>query len=379
MEQELEVFQKLLNDFSKVHIPKTEKTFMGICQYPGSRFEEICSRILAFYFNPNEEHGFRDLWFQALCQCIRQERETYEFPSEIRLEEKTSENKRIDILIETANNVYAIENKIGATLYNPLDNYEGHLNTHYRQKQHIMIVLSARSLDGNERSKLNDWQYVSYSALFGYVKQSLGTFVSNYNQKYLIFMLDFMETISKKMNYLGDERLIRFFKEKKDLINELKKCYDEWNNVIQEHRKETLREMMVSFNKTVNYSNPNNEPYEGWLFSTEIEGNFGLAVGLEGYFDWKNEDPIGAFYLWITTWRHQDNLQDWENTWNEKSEKIKGKIIVEERVNKNNNEKKYLYLTPIKCKQGEEKEDYLQRLVGEIAYCYNNVKNILSE
>ena len=42
---EVENFKNLLEDFSKVHIPKKEKTFMGICQYPGSRFEEICSRI----------------------------------------------------------------------------------------------------------------------------------------------------------------------------------------------------------------------------------------------------------------------------------------------------------------------------------------------
>ena len=71
----VENFKTLLEDFSKVHIPKIEKTFMGICQYPRSRFEEICSRILAFYFNPNEEHGFRDLWFRALNQCIKKDGE----------------------------------------------------------------------------------------------------------------------------------------------------------------------------------------------------------------------------------------------------------------------------------------------------------------
>ena len=129
---EAKEYKKLLEDFSKIHIPKREKTFMGICQYPASRFEEICSRVLAFYFNPNEEHGFRDLWFRALNQCIKQEGE-YCKPKSIRLilEEPTKcaesyENKRIDIIIEADNTVYAIENKIGAQLYNDLNVYSNH-------------------------------------------------------------------------------------------------------------------------------------------------------------------------------------------------------------------------------------------------------------
>ena len=72
MEEELAIYEKLLIDFLKIHIPKSEKTYMGICQYPGSRFEEICSRILAYFFNNREEHSLRDLWFRALNSCIKQ-------------------------------------------------------------------------------------------------------------------------------------------------------------------------------------------------------------------------------------------------------------------------------------------------------------------
>ena len=299
MEQELEVFQKLLNDFSKVHIPKTEKTFMGICQYPGSRFEEICSRILAFYFNPNEEHGFRDLWFRALNQCIKQERDSYEFPSEIRLEEKTSENKRIDILIETANNVYAIENKIGATLYNPLDNYEGHLNTHYRQKQHIMIVLSARSLTIQEREKLSKWKEISYKNLFEIVKKNSGLYISPSNHRHFLFMLDFMDTINNKMNFMENEELNKFFSNNDNVENmkNLNSAYEYWQRNISSIRLPYLRDIIERFNKKLSLNV--SEPYEGWLFSTGIKNT---GIGIEGNFEFEGNNPIGAFNYWICIW-----------------------------------------------------------------------------
>lgn len=136
---EIKDYQKLLEDFSKVHIPKEEKTFMGICQYPGSRFEEICSRILAFYFKPREEHGFRDLWFRALNQCVEQEGEYCKSEDiKIILEEHTycveeCYNKKIDIIIEADNTVYVIENKIGAPLYNDLSVYSKHIEKNTRR------------------------------------------------------------------------------------------------------------------------------------------------------------------------------------------------------------------------------------------------------
>ena len=42
-------FQAIVRDFSKIPKINTEPTWLEICRYPYSRFEEICSRILAFY------------------------------------------------------------------------------------------------------------------------------------------------------------------------------------------------------------------------------------------------------------------------------------------------------------------------------------------
>ena len=68
----IEDWQKILDEFSQ-HQIEIEETFMDLCHYKGERFEEICSRILEFFLNPNKKHGFNDLWFKALCKTIQRD------------------------------------------------------------------------------------------------------------------------------------------------------------------------------------------------------------------------------------------------------------------------------------------------------------------
>lgn len=41
---ELEKFEKLLAEFNQIPKVIPQITYLDICKYPGSRFEEICSR-----------------------------------------------------------------------------------------------------------------------------------------------------------------------------------------------------------------------------------------------------------------------------------------------------------------------------------------------
>jgi hypothetical protein len=68
MEKVLETYSELLRKFAKLPKEEKEMTFLELCHYPGERFEEICSRILEFFFQPNNKHGFRDLWFKSLSR-----------------------------------------------------------------------------------------------------------------------------------------------------------------------------------------------------------------------------------------------------------------------------------------------------------------------
>ena len=54
------VYDKLLIEVSEIYkrIPIKEKTFMDISGY--SHYENVCSNILAFYFNTVDEHKFNN-------------------------------------------------------------------------------------------------------------------------------------------------------------------------------------------------------------------------------------------------------------------------------------------------------------------------------
>ena len=129
---EQEKYNDILKKFSRFPIPEDESTFLDLCHYSGERFEEICSRILEFFFQPNNKHGFGDLWFKSLCQLIGCECDDA-FEMKTRTEEYTygakEKNKRIDIVLQTPSLIVAIENKIGADLYNNLDIYSEHIKS----------------------------------------------------------------------------------------------------------------------------------------------------------------------------------------------------------------------------------------------------------
>ena len=48
---------EILDKFKGLPKNYPEPTFLEITHYPKRRFEEICSRILSFYFNPAKEHN----------------------------------------------------------------------------------------------------------------------------------------------------------------------------------------------------------------------------------------------------------------------------------------------------------------------------------
>ena len=67
--QEAEIFLENVKSIT-YKIPSKEKTFMEVAGYP--HFENVCSNILAFYLNPNEEHKLNDLVVSALLKVVSQ-------------------------------------------------------------------------------------------------------------------------------------------------------------------------------------------------------------------------------------------------------------------------------------------------------------------
>ena len=118
----------LLDEASKLYdkIPIKEKTFMDISGYP--HYENVSSNILAFYFNTQEEHNFKNLLTNSLIKVLQNKGIAIDLIDddcvvEVFREYTTIKKNRIDIVLQSNDLVIGIENKLDSSVYNDLIDY----------------------------------------------------------------------------------------------------------------------------------------------------------------------------------------------------------------------------------------------------------------
>ncbi|MFI8379033.1 PD-(D/E)XK nuclease family protein [Leeuwenhoekiella sp. NPDC079379] len=121
------------------------------------RKETLNSKILAYFFDPNEDHAYGDLFKNALLAVIKSKTSHingvfYKPVTSVVTEERTSsvkeeENrlKSIDIVLEGRDWCILIENKIDHLLNNPLNIYLEHAQS--KKKELLCLVLSLELLN----------------------------------------------------------------------------------------------------------------------------------------------------------------------------------------------------------------------------------------
>lgn len=213
-------FKNLIDDFNK--LPKSEKilpTYLEISGQP--HFENVCSNILAFYFNTNECHGFKDLVLKSFIECIDENLlDEYDIDTvNIERELYVNDKKRMDIIIECNNIVFAIENKIYHILNNELNTYQISIEELYPDKKHEFIVLSLKEENEMFNSKFIN---ITYSTFFAKLKQHIGYYFVNSNNQYTTFFIDFIKTIENLTNNQNmNKAYFNFFIENKTEIENL--------------------------------------------------------------------------------------------------------------------------------------------------------------
>src|SRR5206468_2456342 len=93
--KEIETFQNLLLEFQRLlPLKRKPRTLLEISRFP--RSELACSNILAFFLDPNEEHGLGDIVLNSLLEasghdkeCMNQRLESVE----VKREDRTDSNK----------------------------------------------------------------------------------------------------------------------------------------------------------------------------------------------------------------------------------------------------------------------------------------------
>ena len=378
-QQTIKQWRNNLNEVSK-HQKEIHNTFLDLCHYKGERFEEICSRILAFYLNPNEKHRFRDLWFKALCKTIQCDIDISQI--EIKQEEYTTnsdENRRIDLVLKTPTSVIAIENKINAKLYNKLEKYRDHINNTYNyitEKNRLFYVLTAHKLSDMDKGKAdsNNYIVINYNDLFENVKSSLDDYTSTGDEKYQYFMLDFMQTVKNRGKEMEITKLEKkFYHDYKKEIDEIISTYKSWSKKASKKIAE-LHEILKG----------EWEVYQNWILLIKPNKGKKYEIGIVSNFDFDDEDnPIGKFCIYITTWDMEswepyENIirQNWDK-WKEDNPTIfKEFDVALDKGQRNDRNCVYLPMPEIELKNFENEKTYQDEIIKKLNEYYNFLKEL---
>ncbi len=216
------IYNKLLSEASELYNkrPIKEKTFMDVSGYP--HYENVCSNILAFYFNTVEEHNFNNLVINSLIKVLKNKDIDINLISDndivsVKREYTTLKGNRIDIVLETDNLVIGIENKLYASVYNDLQDYANTINN--INKRSIKILLSLH--DNSEESKNTEFINITYQELFDQLNIDLLDYQET-NNKWYIFIKEFIKNLE---NYEGEskmeEEILNWLKENNEKLEEL--------------------------------------------------------------------------------------------------------------------------------------------------------------
>jgi len=305
----IEEFGRIIDEFDLLPKVNKESTFLEICKYPYNRFEEICSRILCFYFAPLNEHGLGDLLLRSLMEALKiSNKLEYVNDDIVVISEDNADGKKVDILIYSDKFVIGIENKITANLYNPLEIYKNRINL-YSKNNIYYVVLSLRKIvnkDEIERMQEHGFVNITYKMLFDILSPQILTQEGDFNDKYILYLKDFMKTLNNMTgkNVLNKE-LSDFFFKNTNSIEKLVSLYNDFQNEIlvqQKQRITSIKERIQNETQDKNWW-----LWEGWLLVVTKSNNLNIKIGLEAYYDAIDGDSLGAFYFQIATW----SLNDW--------------------------------------------------------------------
>lgn len=368
LQMDLKDFQQLLAEFSQ--IPKAQPapvTYLEIARYPYSRFEEVCSRILAFYLQPENEHGLGNILLISLFEVLREKQYQPEAVEQVvknvrkvsvRTEEY-AEGKRIDIYVEGDDFSMAIENKISADIYNPLDVYSRYIQEIAKVNQFLIVLAPYES--GVSPEKDFGFIGITYQQLFTRLKANIGQVYQGANSRHLTFLFDFIQTLENmsQTTSLTQELKKFFFENTKEAEEFVRQFQAHQGNV----RALQIDKMKILIDVIRKRTSPDWWLYQGWDLGFN---GFGLApsgIGIESNFEVKDGNPLGSFRIYITTW----NLRDWQPYDSFLKGKFPGCLIDQMSGNRY-----YLHLPPI---DGSNESEIIEKL----AECYFLLRDYTEE
>lgn len=298
-DEELANFQQLISKSRYIlPIPQSLPTLLEISGYP--HFENVISNILQFFFDSNEDHELSSIFIKSLLSAA-DNLEEFEFQNfetvNVKREDTTNTNNRIDLVIETDSFCIAIENKINAPLdYNDLDNYQSYIDDSYIENNYselrtIFVVLALDDYTGSSHLSANKFRAVTYDNFLTELESRLGRAVVNTHPKLLIYLTDLIKTL-RNMNKPTqlNMKFIEFLeKNKKEIESLYKYSFKTFKKEIKSKAEEIANftsEKNHGFEK-FHLTKPNHleyvQGYKKWIESKGFEVQIKLRISPSGY------------------------------------------------------------------------------------------------
>lgn len=227
---------QLIAQFARLRTLKSPRTFLELAGYP--HYENVCSNLLSFYLNPEEDHGMSDLLLRGLMNCVGIPWETTIHKAQTDREVYTKQGGKLDLLVVTDDFIIGVENKIWAVLHNNLDDYgtliaDTGANAKIKPENCYRVVLTVRDLSPDERRKAERSQFcvVRFSELSGAVRSLLGHYTRRADFKHLSYFTDLMQTLE---NLAGSSKseLHQFLATHAREIEELNRVYWQYRKLL---------------------------------------------------------------------------------------------------------------------------------------------------
>src|ERR1022692_24337 len=181
----IEYLNLLLKFQALPETPKT-RTFMEVSGYP--HYENVSSNLLAFYFDPEEEHGLGDLLLTSFIS-LTPKVNVPDCKTGIKIHPQypTDAGGFLDLLIEGESFILGIENKIYHHLANDLVDYGKTIDGIAQpQRRSIKAILSLQPI--REPAKLvAGFVNHTYGQLWQAVRDRMGRYIHTANPKWLTY------------------------------------------------------------------------------------------------------------------------------------------------------------------------------------------------
>ena len=253
---DLDKAKQLIKDFKKLEKPpERKKAFLEIIGL--SHLEAVSSKALAFFFDTDEVHQLKDLCLQALYDYIldraKSENELAISTQSVEREVSTDDGSRIDIVIDTYDDLIIIENKLFHTVNNPFESYVNYGKLRRGERNGHYIILGIHKPE----TLPEHFKFISHFDLADAIRNRLGDYLMDADQHYVTLLVDYLHALDdfNPNSRIGkmEQAIVNFFGENHSLLTDVYYAKQHFINYAEQQIQKMKSQLDLEKSTLLNY------------------------------------------------------------------------------------------------------------------------------